>query len=110
MFGRHPRFRQTWIEQKCSQEGRTMTRPTLTVSFCQTLVVNAAPIPGNFTGDIDIQLLQLGVIDATQTSAHQENIQSAMFDQGFQIKLSDIQSGPTVSVSACLFSVRDNAH
>ena len=49
------------------------------------------------------QLVELGVIDPTQTNLHKANIQTGLSDPriGYTIRQADIQSGPNVTVATC---------
>ena len=81
----------------------------LTPTFCQQVVVNAAPLK-DFTGDPNQDLSELGVVDADQITRHKAKIQAALRLSQFSIAQADIQTGPGVSVGDCSDSVLGHAH
>lgn len=83
-------------------------RPPLTDMLCQSIAVRNTPKPSAFTGPSQL-LNDLGVTDPTQTSNHQQAVQSDLNTIGYHIQLSDVTSGPAVSVSDCADSVAKNA-
>ncbi len=80
----------------------------MTPDLAQGVVVKATPFPEKFKS-VAQALVELGVIDTTQTSRHKAKIQSSLSDIGFSISTSDIKSGPGISVATCRDSVVANA-
>ena len=76
--------------------------------LAQQIVVDATPFPDPVAGP-DLQLFELGVVNASQVAIHKRRIQVAVENEGFRIKRIKIASGPATSVAECRDSVVDNA-
>lgn len=83
-------------------------RPAMTPDLAQPIVIHASPAPQEFTGP-EQSLVELGVIDPTQTGLHKANIQDALREMSYAIKQADIKSGPGISVASCRDSVVEHA-
>jgi hypothetical protein len=92
---------------------RAFDRPQLDTQFCLNIVIDATGHRDDFENiyhsDLTTTLNNLGIIDKDQSDAHKAQIQSLLYAKGYQIKQKEIKTGPAVAVSACLYSVRDNA-
>lgn len=83
-------------------------REELTPELAQEIVVDTTPDPQAFD-DPDQQLRDLGVLDGPQGSVHAARIQQALNKIHWNIKRSDVNTGPAVSVAECTDSVLDHA-
>jgi hypothetical protein len=92
---------------------RALDRPPLNTQFCLNIVIDATGHRNDFENtyhcDLMTTLNNLGIIDKDQSDAHRAQIQSLLYAKGYQIKQKEIEAGPAVTVSECLYSVRDNA-
>ena len=91
--------------------GIAAQRQPLTAALCLNIVRQNTPNPENYDQAAGLaQLLaELGVNGASQTAFHRAGIRADLRHLQYEIALTDINSGPMVTMGDCLQSVHDNA-
>jgi hypothetical protein len=83
-------------------------RDPLTPKIAQNIAVQTTPNPDAFEGPDD-QLRHLGVVDDAEAGLHAARIQIALNKIHWNIKRSDVATGPVETVGDCVDSLLDNA-